>query len=189
MASKRPTVFKTTTRAASGGAVLVGVALVLLFFRGKGIGIGVDSEGQTDPSAETSEGEQRASQTTTPEFASISNPLNSPETAQPAAEGKQQPELTIDEQVAVGQKTLGILIDERSYLLKIPGTPQDIFRPSTLDRVVQLAKMVSGDVNGIRVVILRRETARVTAEQNLKAALVEAGISANAVYMPNHFTP
>ena len=84
---------------------------------------------------------------------------------------------------------MGILIDERSYLLKIPGTPQDIFRPSTLDRVVQLAKMVSGDVNGIRVVILRRETARVTAEQNLKAALVEAGISANAVYMPNHFTP
>ena len=126
MASKRPTVFKTTTRAASGGAVLVGVALVLLFFRGKGIGIGVDSEGQTDPSAETSEGEQRASQTPTPEFASISNPLNSPETAQPAAEGKQQPELTIDEQVAVGQKTLGILIDERSYLLKIPGTPQDL---------------------------------------------------------------
>lgn len=191
MASKRPTVFKTTTRAASGGAVLVGAVLMLLFFRGTGIGIGVDSEGEADESAGTTEDGQQSVAKTSPELASIGNASQTPQRSQPdtASQSPEQQTLTIDEQVATGQKTLGILIDERSYLLRIPGTPQDVFRPSTLERLVELAQLVAGDTNGIRVTILRRETARTTAEQELKTALAEAGISANAVYMPNDFVP
>lgn len=194
MARKRPTPLKTTTRAASGGAVLVGAVLVLLFFRGSGIGIGVDAEGEADQSANTTEEGQPSEDQPSTELASIGSDAASPNLTQPEAasqplEAEAKSNLTIDEQVATGQKTLGILIDERSYLLRIPGTPQDVFRPSTLERLVQLAQLVSGDTNGIRVTILRRETARTTAERELKNALADAGIGANAVYMPNDFVP
>lgn len=194
MASKRPTVLKTTTRAASGGVLLVGAVLMFLFFRGGGLGIGVDSEGESDATTDTNDSGPQTDSKTSPKLASVDNTagLTQPaqsETVDPPDEDSNEPKLTIDEQVATGQKTLGILIDERSFLLRIPGTPQDVFRPSTLERLVELAQLVSGDTNGIRVTILRRETARTTAEQALKTALAAAGISANAVYMPNDFVP
>lgn len=194
MARKRPTALKTTTRAASGGAVLVGAVLVLLFFRGTGIGIGVDSEGEAEESVNTPDASEPSDSEPSRELASVapasgSSGSQQPDAAIPPKEISNQPKLSIDERVATGQKTLGILIDERSYLLRIPGTPQDVFRPSTLERLVELAKLVSGDTNGIRVTILRRETARTTAEQELKSALAAAGIGANAVYMPNDFVP
>lgn len=191
MASKRPSALKTTTRAASGGAVLVGAILVLIFFRGTGIGVGVDSEGEGDPSTDATDADEKSAAKNSPELASMDTSLDVPEQTAPdtTPQASAQPNLTIDEQVAMGQKTLGILIDERDYLLRIPGTPQDVFRPSTLERLVELAQLVAGDSNGIRVTILRRETARTTAEQELKAALAAAGIGANAVYMPNDFVP
>lgn len=190
MTSKRPQVLKTATRAASGGALLVGAALMLMFFRGGGFGIGVDSPGENeDPTAQSDDGSQSQSPIST-ELASMESAATSEEN--PVIEtsaAPTEPELTIDEQVATGQKTLGILIDERAFLLRVPGTPQDVFRESTLARLVELAQLVPGDSNGLRVTIFRRETARTTAEQELKLALEAAGIGANAVYMPNNFVP
>ncbi|MEP3481891.1 MAG: hypothetical protein ABJZ55_21790 [Fuerstiella sp.] len=191
MASKRPSALKRSTRAASGGAVLAGVILVLVFFRGSGLGTGVDSEGEGDQSADTTNSESQSAENQSPELASVGTSLDTPQQTAPNATPKAsvQQTLTIDEQVATGQRTLGILIDERDYLLRIPGTPQAVFRPSTLERLVELSQRVAGDSNGIRVTILRRETARTTAEQELKAALAASGIGADAVYMPNDFVP
>lgn len=194
MSSKPPSPLKTTARAATGGVALVGAILLLMFFRGTGVGIGTDGEGENDKgnSSETPETESK-DPNPSPELASMGNPSPDPFATSPtepeAAAEPEEPELSRDEQVATGQKTLGILIDERSYLLKIPGTPQDVFRPSTLERVVELAQMVPGDSNGIRVTVLRRETARTTAEQQLKQALAATGITDDAIYMPSDFVP
>lgn len=187
MTSKRPKVLKTATRAASGGVILVGAVLMLLFFRGGGLGVGVDSPGESEDSGTQDTATTEAQSNISPDLSSVASPEQ--KTPQPKESESTEPKLTIDEQVATGQKTLGILIDERSFLLRIPGTPQDVFRESTLERLVELAQMVPGDSNGIRVTILRRETARTTAEQELKRALEASGIGANAVYMPNDFVP
>lgn len=193
MASKRPNTLKRSTRAASGGAVLAGAILVLIFFRGSGLGIGVDSEGEGEDaqSTNTTNPETQSAKNQSSELASMGTSSDTPQPKAPDStpEGSLPQTLTIDEQVATGQRTLGILIDERDYLLRIPGTPQAVFRPSTLERLVELAQRVAGDTNGIRVTILRRETARTTAEQELKAALAASGIGADAVYMPNDFVP
>ena len=84
---------------------------------------------------------------------------------------------------------LSILIDERSYLMAVPTETELIYRPTELSRLVELAQRADGDSNGIRVRILQRTTARVSANEDLKASLEEVGISADAVYLQSEFIP
>ena len=82
-----------------------------------------------------------------------------------------------------------MLIDEHEYLLQLPGTPDPIFRPTPLSRIVELATIATGDANGIKVRILRRESARASSEQQLITDLAHKGIRQDAVVMPSDFVP
>ena len=82
-----------------------------------------------------------------------------------------------------------MLIDERQFLIQIATTPTPLFRPSPLARIVELAARAPGDTNGIRVRILRRETARPSAENELREVLKSVGLLDDAILMPAETVP
>lgn len=176
MNSKRPGVFKNTFRAASGGILAIAALLMLMFMRGGGSGEGDGESDGEQPSPKPAE--------------SLVTTETTPDTTEPlTVKDKSEGGLTPDEQQALSDQMLGILIDERSYLLEVPGQDDTIYRPAELQRLLELAARTTGDSNGIRVRILRRESSRTTAEVELKSALAKIGIGDDAVYMPADFIP
>ena len=97
--------------------------------------------------------------------------------------------LTEDEKKALSGDTLTVLIDEHDYLIELPGSPDPIFRPTPMDRIVELAKLTNGDTNGTRVRILRRQSSRASAEEKLKLELERHSIHSDAIVMPSEFVP
>jgi hypothetical protein len=173
MNSKRPSVMKSTARAGAGGAVVIGALLALLFLRGGGGSPGPDSETNSGTPMVTTETDQTATEI----------PAKAP--SQSDSSGG----LTADEEKALSGELLSILIDERSYLMAVPTDSEPIYRPTELSRLLKLAALAEGDSNGIRVRILQRETARVSAKEDLKAELAKIGISSDAVYTQAEFIP
>ena len=95
-----------------------------------------------------------------------------------------------DTQVDTGLQSSGlitVLIDDRSYSLVKKVGDETVFSPTELTTIVNQATKVTGNEDGIRVRILRRESARYSAETNLRNALADAGIENEAVYMPKTF--
>lgn len=169
---------KTSKAGMTGGAVLIGLALFMLF---RGLGPGGPGTG-----ANSDSGEDTGTQISTSTSSSETTPtkeksLVAPETV---AGG-----ITDDEEKALSGNVFTVLIDEHSYLMEIPGTPDPIFRPTPLKRILELAPQAKGDSNGIRVRILRRENARASAEFELKSELERIGIRNDAVIMPGEFVP
>ncbi|MEO2019773.1 MAG: hypothetical protein ABGZ53_36030 [Fuerstiella sp.] len=170
MVSKRPRVIKSTARAATGGIIVVAALLALMFFRGAGSGTG---EGESSSPLPT----MVATESNADEAENSSEPM--------LADGG----LTADEQKALSDQVLSILIDEHDYLMVIPDDSTTIYRPMEMERLVELAQQAEGDSNGIRVRILQRESARPSAEEDLKAALASAGIDVDALYQQSEFIP
>lgn len=174
--SKRPRIIKTTARAASGGVIVIAALLALLFFRGPGLGKG---EGEADSSPLA---------TTDPPDSSSTEATHTSLTSAPA-DIDDHGGLTPDEEKALSEKILAILIDEHEYRLEIPNDDETIYKTVDLQRLLELAQLAEGDSNGIRVRILRRENARASAEEKLKLELQHVGIRSDAVYMPDEFVP
>jgi hypothetical protein len=182
MASRGPGgLFKSTARAASGGAVLFGILLALLFMQSMGDGDGdAETESAGDKllltSSETGSGDV---------LNSLASEVAAPDEEPPSnASG-----LTDEEQKALDGGVLTLLIDEHDYLMKIPSDPNAIYRPLALGKAVDLAALAEGDANGLRVRIERRETARAAAEHDLVKKLADAGIAADAVHIASDFVP
>lgn len=77
-----------------------------------------------------------------------------------------------------GPPVIKVVIDERSYFIRSAEGDREV----SLAEVVDLAKTATGDVDHFRVRIYRKADSRHTAEQALKKALEDAGISGNAVF-------
>ncbi len=178
-------IVRSTSRAGVwGGALLIGLALFLLF-RGFGpggtgssnSGSGLESNGGSDPKISTSAPTSAAPSSTSPAPTSLTAP-------DPLAGG-----LTDDEKKALSGDVLTVLIDEHRFLMELPGSPDPIFRPIPLERVVELATLSKGDTNGVKVKILRRETSRASAEFQLKSELERRGIRGDSLVMPTEFVP
>ena len=172
-------VIRGTSRAGiGGGAILIALALFFLF-RGFGpggtgaTGSGTGSESTPGGSAMITTGANDSSATTT----SL------------AAPDRISGGLTEDEKKALSGDTLTVLIDEHDYLIELPGSPDPIFRPTPLKRIVELAALSKGDTNGIRVRILRRQSSRTSAEEQLKLELEKNGIHKDSVVMPSELMP
>ena len=170
MNSKRPGVVKSTVRAATGGGIVVAALLALMFFRGAGSGTGDSNSPNTAPSMVATEFPSDTAENLTE--------------AQLAAAG-----LTLDEQKALSDHVLSILIDEHDYLIGISDDANTVYHPCDIERLVELAGHAKGDSNGIRVRILQRESARPSAEEKLKLALASAGIDVDALYQQSEFVP
>ena len=172
MSNSKPKVIRSSVKAASGGVIAVIALIALMFLQGPGTGSGeTDGEGlaPVNPAMVTTEPPQVP---------------DAKDDGESAAGG-----LTEDEQKALSGNVLGILIDERSYLLEVPSGEESSFVSAELPRLLELAELADGDTNGIRIRILQRETARAKAEQDLRQALGDIGISTDAIYMPAEFVP
>jgi hypothetical protein len=84
---------------------------------------------------------------------------------------------------------LTVLIDGHEYAVLTKRDGQEEYRAASVDQVVSLAKIARGDDTGVRVKVLRRESARASAEEQLRGSLVNAGIPAPSIYWPNRFLP
>jgi hypothetical protein len=74
-----------------------------------------------------------------------------------------------------------ILIDERQYYLRSDNSgDQDV--PIELPKLMRLIEQAPGDNDGLRLRVYLKATARASAEENLKTALKEAGISEASVF-------
>lgn len=169
-------IVRKTSRAATGGAALLLALLMFMLFR---VGPG-SSEGEGEQASQ--KGQPMA--TTAPPARSLKQ---TPELTAPPAENPDQ--LTTDERNALAGNVLTILIDERAYLLQLPGREQPEYRPIALPRLLEIAPLAAGDENGIRVRLLRRENARASAEEQLKLDLAQVGITSSQIYMPEQFVP
>ncbi len=183
-----PRLVRGTSRAGVGaGAVLIGLALFMLF-RGFGLGPGSGpGEGGSGDADEKSD--ERPKILAADSAPQQSDTKEQPDSEAEAAAGKNANGLTFDEEKAIASSVLTVLIDEHDYLMQIPGTTDPVYRRADLARLVELAKRTKGDSNGIRVRILRRESARASAENQIKADLVHAGIGTDAIVMPREFVP
>jgi hypothetical protein len=86
-----------------------------------------------------------------------------------------------DEKTGAGKQgpLIKVLIDDRSYYLQDVDGPE----PIELHELVELIRKARPDQDGLRAIIDRTSTSRVTAEVKLFDALKEAGIPANSVYI------
>lgn len=185
MNSRRPKLGRNMLRAGSGGVAVVLALIALMFFQSGHLGDG-DSDGE-------GEGENQDAveplASTEPDALPVTVTSNSstPEPPEPAdTDHAEDGGLTDDEKRALADGVLEILIDENDYFLVLPGAVT-IYRPAEMSQLMRLAEQTSGDSNGIRVRILRRESSRAKAEIDLKTALAGIGIGADAVYMPQEF--
>lgn len=177
MNSRRISPVRSTVKAASGGALAIAAIIALLFFRGSGFG----------EAEETSPGDSGEEMVSVDPNSTLDTPPENP--ADPPPPDDADDDLTSDETKALSSGVLSVLIDERSFLLAVPTEAGTVYQPLQLDRAAQLAGRVPGDSNGIRVRILRRETARPSAEQSLMAELKQMGIDKDALYMPAEYIP
>lgn len=185
MNSRRPKLGRNMLRAGSGGLAVVLALIALMFFQGGQLGDG-DSDGEGNSNADPlASADPAATPINTTEVRST---LEQSSDAEDPSDSVEQGGLTADEQTALADGVLEVLIDENDYFVILPGTVT-IYRPTEIPKLLQLAQQTTGDSNGIRVRILRRETSRAKAEIDLKTALAGIGIGADAVYMPQEFLP
>lgn len=174
----------TTKTGVGVGAIVLGM-LAFLLLRGFGPGgsggAGDEGEGAADLQDLTSvEASDKAP----------SSPADSDRSlAQSRGLSGDDDDLTSDERSALASQILNVLIDERQFLIQIATTPAPLFRPSPLARIAELAARAPGDTNGIRVRILRRETARPSAESELREVLKSVGLLDDAILMPAETVP
>jgi hypothetical protein len=168
-------VVRTTSRAGvGGGAILIGLALFLLF---KGMGPGGTGSSGSGTGPESGK------------TLITSKGTESPSEEAVAAPDEVKGGLTDEEKKSLTGDVFTVLIDEKNFLIELPGDPDPVYREAQLSRVIELAKLAKGDSNGIRVRILRRESARASAEFDLTEGLHKAGIDKDSTIMPADFVP
>lgn len=80
-----------------------------------------------------------------------------------------------------------VLIDDRSYAFVKKVDDELVFEAAELPAIVEQATKAPGNEDGIQVRVLRRPSARYSAETNLRMALADGGIAREAIYMSKAF--
>lgn len=79
---------------------------------------------------------------------------------------------------------LTILVEDRHYAVWRKAHTGNGYFPAELEELIPLALNAKPNEQGLRVRILRSESARVTAWQKLQSELVQAGVPAEAIVLP-----
>lgn len=86
-------------------------------------------------------------------------------------------------------RVLEIVVAGRGYEVRREVDGEVRFRPVELSRVKSLAARTTGNDEGIRILIYRRESALPQAERALDEALAEAGIESSAIVQREELLP
>tara|TARA_R110002072_G_scaffold287242_1_gene452653 strand:+ start:123023 stop:123502 length:480 start_codon:yes stop_codon:yes gene_type:complete len=149
-------------RTIAGGLLVVGAvfgAFVsgLLPGFGTGSGIGVQSPGSDSTST--------ASNNASPEPAPVEQPV------------------TVNIETAAPPAVLEIRIDNHDYFVRDDSSATGV-RQVDLDEAVKLAQVTTGNDDGIRVRILRSQSARLSAWTSLHDSLISANLTQDSIRMP-----
>jgi len=150
---------------AGGGILILGIILGQFFGLTPGINTG-PGEGEKQPQTDSEESSQTIMASNESDVVPV---LIQPE---PRKE-KSLAELPL--------KTLDILIDDRSYLVKSDSQSREQYHPAELQEIIRLARQATGDEDGIRVRVYRKGSARVVPEAKLKEELKQAGLESQQI--------
>lgn len=84
---------------------------------------------------------------------------------------------------APSDNVLTILVEDRHYAVWRKTRKGNGYFPEELDKLIELAQAASPDNDGVRVRIIRSESARLTAWQRLQSELVKANIPADSILL------
>ena len=82
-----------------------------------------------------------------------------------------------------------VLIDARDFAVLTKHEGQEEYKAASLNQVAEMAKAAAGDETGVRVKVLRRESAKASAEEELRGSLASAGIPPTSIYWPRRYIP
>lgn len=105
------------------------------------------------------------------QLVSDSQPVDTAETETPAA----------SEPAADDDQVLHVRIAGREYYIARTSGRSREYRAASLEEVVQAAQDRPGDEQGTRVRISRKQSSKTTAELQLRDALIDVGIDADAI--------
>ena len=74
-----------------------------------------------------------------------------------------------------------VLLDGRDFFIRTKGGEKPEYRRASLGEILAAAHAAKGDEDGLRVRIARKQSARATTEQQLRAGLQQAGFSPEAI--------
>lgn len=80
-------------------------------------------------------------------------------------------------------EVLTVLIEDRHYAIRQSDGNGETWNRIELERVVELAEQTPGNADGVRVRIIRDESARASAEIELQERLRKAGLSKESIVM------
>lgn len=157
-------------RKVAGGLVILGI-VIATFFKGlfPGFGSGSGDGEDSGPTLVASTDSSQPPATTPLAEEQPAQPEDTPEADEPAPETK------------AALETLDVLIDGHDYLVSVRGKGYTVV---PLPAIMNVAKETSGNEDGIRVRILRKNSARVVAWSRLFEELEEVGIANDKVLMP-----
>ena len=83
-------------------------------------------------------------------------------------------------------RVVKVVIQDRDYLLRTTDDDgQEQLQPIALAQLVETVRAASGDEDGVRVRIVRRDSSRAAAEELLHQSLLKAGVAATAMVWDN----
>ncbi len=164
--TRNPLRFRNVAAAALGLGILAGIWLGDLF---KGFGLG---PGQGGGGSGTQSSGQTASKTQVERL--VDDAGDDPDLV-----GYHEGDSANDTEAPPASTVVKVLIDDRNYYVR-DGEKQ---RSISLEALVDLIRRTEANEDGLRAVVDRTNSSRVTAEVKLFEALKRAGVSDNAVYL------
>lgn len=149
----------------------IGAFLSTMFPSGFGTGQGINGIGNPVATAPVVEGGPSAEEQ--PEETNSVAPVLTSETSE-----KEVPE---EVEPIVAPALVYVLIDGYDYLLRRGPEGKAPYKAASIDEVVEAAANATGDENGIRIRIARRNSARESAERALQSKLEAGGVTSEAV--------
>lgn len=144
-----------------GAALALGIGLGIYLGQFKGLGLGGSGSWGIGTSGNGTSSNGSSSDDIQATTSADINDLGEPDSAQ----------------AVKPSQVVKVLIDDRKYLLQEPKPEMVIALPKLIEQI----KAATGDEHGTRVRIYQSPNARVSMDENLKQALVDAGIPDSAV--------
>ncbi len=165
---------RVRNRTLVGGGVVIAVAAGIYFgdlFKGPGLGPG-DGPGNDSGQVSLHSTDQQPVPPPEP------MPPNPPDPDEPATSEEPEPSNVVE-----------VIVDGRQYLQKTGQGDAAKYQPVELSQLVERAEKAPGDQTGVKIRVAHRQTAITGAIDQLEEALLESGLSPDAIHWVEQTVP